>query len=282
PKQLHVSYVHTPMRYAWELQHDYLRQGGLDRGVKGAMTRYLMHKLRIWDLRTVNGVDRFIANSGYVAKRIGKTYRRESDVVHPPVDVDRFRLQREKKDHYLAVSRFVPYKHTETIVDAFAAMPDKNLVVVGDGPGLKAAKARATENVTILPPQPFDALERQMRDAKAFIFAPEEDFGITPVEAQAAGTPVIAYGAGGVLETVRDLGQQAPTGLFFDAQTPEAIQEAVLRFEQQGDVIKPEDCRRNALRFAAGNFRRDYLRTVIEAWLEHGGRADDAASPMVA
>ena len=247
------------------------------------LARYLLHKLRLWDLRTVNGVDRFIANSAYVGRRIKKTYRRESEVVHPPVDVDHFRMRpEEKQDHYLAVSRFVPYKHTETIVDAFTGLPDKKLMVIGDGPGLKAAKARATSNITILPPQPFEVLEQHMAEAKAFIFAPEEDFGITPVEAQAAGTPVIAYGAGGVLETVRNLDQPKPTGLFFDAQTPEAIRTAVQRFEQQGHVIEPGHCRENAERFAASNFRRDYLATVTDAWLDHGGTVEKAVSSKVA
>jgi len=282
PDQVHVSYVHTPMRYAWELSHDYLRQSGLDHGLKGLLTRYLMHKLRLWDLRTVNGVDHFIANSAYVGRRIAKTYRRQSEVIHPPVDVDRFMLSTTKQDHYLAVSRFVPYKHTETIVDAFIGLPDKKLIVIGDGPGLKAAKQRETPNITLLPPQPFDALERHMREAKAFIFAPEEDFGITPVEAQAAGTPVIAFGAGGVLETVRNLDQQEPTGLFFDAQTPEAIRTAVERFEQQCDVIKPEHCRKNAERFAARYFQQDYISAVSKAWLDHGGTVDKAFSPKVA
>ena len=282
PAQLHVAYVHTPMRYAWELQHDYLRQSGLDRGLKGVLARYLMHRLRLWDLRTVNGVDRFIANSAYVAGRIEKTYRRDSTVVHPPIDVDRFGLETEKDDTYLAVSRFVPYKHTETIVDAFIAMPEKRLVVIGDGPGLKAAKARATPNITLLPPQPFDALERHMRRAKALIFAPEEDFGITPVEAQAAGTPVIAFGAGGALETVRDLDQQEPTGLFFDAQTPEAIQHAVQRFEQNAAAIKAETCRTNAERFATSLFQARYVQAVTEAWRDHGGKVDDLTTPKVA
>ncbi len=282
PDQVHISYVHTPMRYAWELSHEYLRQSKLDRGLKGMLTRYLMHKLRLWDLRTVNGVDHFIANSAYVSRRIAKTYRRQSEVIHPPVDVDRFKLSATKQDHYLAVSRFVPYKHTETIVDAFIGLPNKKLVVIGDGPGLKAAKQRATPNITLLPPQPFDVLERNMREAKAFIFAPEEDFGITAVEAQAAGTPVIAFGAGGVLETVRSLDQQEPTGLFFDAQTPDAIRAAVERFEQQSDVIKPEHCRKNADRFAASYFKRDYINTVTDAWLDHGGGVDKGLSPKVA
>lgn len=282
PSQLHIAYVHTPMRYAWELQHEYLRQSGLDRGLKGMLARWLMHRLRLWDLRTVNGVDRFVANSAYVAGRIAKTYRRESTVIHPPVDVDHFDLKTEKDDHYLAVSRFVPYKHTETIVDAFIGMPEKRLVVIGDGPGLKAAKARATSNITILPPQPFPALADQMRRAKAFIFAPEEDFGITPVEAQAAGTPVIAYGAGGALETVRDLAQPRPTGLFFDAQTPEAIRRAVRRFEEHGTTIDAADCRANAENFATSHFQMRYRHLVTEAWHDHGGRIEQLEQAKVA
>ena len=281
--QVHVAYVHTPMRYAWELQHEYLRQGGLDRGLKGMLTRYFLHKLRLWDLRTVNGVDRFIANSAYVGRRIQKTYRRTNDIVHPPVEVDRFKpLSCGKQDYYLAVSRFVPYKHTKTIVEAFVGLPGKKLVVIGDGPGLKSAKASATSNITILPPQPFEKLVRCMQEAKAFVFAAEEDFGITPVEAQAAGTPVIAYRAGGVLETVNPLSHRSPTGLFFDEQTPDAIRLAIQRFEQQGGCIKPEHCQENAARFAARFFRRDYVDTVTDAWLEHGGKVGKSASTKVA
>lgn len=282
PNQLHIAYVHTPMRYAWELQHDYLRQSGLDRGLKGMLARYMMHRLRLWDLRTVNGVDRFIANSAYVAGRIDKTYRRDCVVIHPPVDVDRFKPEARKDDHFLAVSRFVPYKHTETIVDAFIGMPDKRLTVIGDGPGLKAAKARATANITFLLPQPFEALEREMRQAKAFIFAPEEDFGITPLEAQAAGTPVIAYGAGGVLETVRDLDQPKPTGLFFEAQTAEAIQHAVHRFEREGAAISAAHCRENAEDFATLHFQKRYIDLVAEAWQASGGQIDSMTEPKVA
>ena len=282
PDQLHIAYVHTPMRYAWELQHDYLRQARLDRGLKSMLARYMMHRLRLWDLRTVNGVDHFIANSAYVAGRIEKTYRRNSTIIHPPVDVDRFGMETEKQDYYLAVSRFVPYKHTETIVDAFIGMPDKRLVVIGDGPGLKAALARATSNITLLPPQPFAALERHMRSAKAFIFAPEEDFGITPVEAQAAGTPVIAYGAGGVLETVRGPDRHRPTGLFFEAQTSEAIRRAVSRFEENTSAITAANCRANAEQFATPHFQSRYTQMVAEAWRNHGGRLDGLDRAKVA
>jgi glycosyltransferase involved in cell wall biosynthesis len=280
PSQLHVAYVHAPLRYAWEYQHQYLRQSGLARGLRGALVRAVLHYLRLWDVRTANQVDHFIANSAFVARRIDKIYRRPSAVVHPPVEVGRFELRTVKEDYYLAVSRFAPYKHTETIVEAFRELPGHRLVVIGDGPGLKRARARATPNVTLLGFQSFEALHRHMGSAKALIFAAEEDFGITPVEAQACGTPVIAFGGGGALETVRDLDQARPTGLFFDAQTPSAIAAAVGRFEREGSRILPENCRAHALDFTSERFRAAYLRQVTEAWTRHGGqvvRQSDAA-----
>jgi glycosyltransferase involved in cell wall biosynthesis len=280
PSQLHVAYVHAPLRYAWEYQHQYLRQSGLARGLRGALVRAVLHYLRLWDVRTANQVDHFIANSAFVARRIDKIYRRPSAVVHPPVEVAQFELRTAKEDYYLAVSRFAPYKHTETIVEAFRELPGHRLVVIGDGPGLKRARARATPNVTLLGFQSFEALHRHMGSAKALIFAAEEDFGITPVEAQACGTPVIAFGGGGALETVRDLDQARPTGLFFDAQTPGAIAAAIGRFEREGSRILPENCRAHALDFTSERFRAAYLRQVTEAWTRHGGhvvRQPDAA-----
>jgi glycosyltransferase involved in cell wall biosynthesis len=280
PNQLHVAYVHAPMRYAWEYQHQYLRQSGLGRGLRGTLARSVLHYLRLWDLRTANQVDHFIANSEFVARRIAKIYRRPSTVVYPPVDVARFALQAAKEDYYLAVSRFAPYKHTETIVEAFRDLGARRLVVIGDGAGLKRARARATPNVTLLGFQSFEALQRHMGRAKALIFAAEEDFGITPVEAQACGTPVIAFGGGGALETVRGLDRARPTGLFFDGQTPAAIAAAVERFEREGGTILAADCRANALDFTPERFRAAYLKGVAEAWAQHGGqvvRTSDAA-----
>lgn len=275
PAQLHVAYVHAPMRYAWEYQHQYLRQSGLARGLRGALTRCVLHYLRLWDYRTANQVDHFVANSAFIARRIDKIYRRPSAVVHPPVDVESFTLQTAKEDYYVAVSRFVPYKHAETVVEAFGALPGRRLLVVGDGPGLARARARAPANVTLLGFQPFEVLARHLAAAKALIFAAEEDFGITPVEAQACGTPVIAFGAGGALETVRGLGQSRPTGLFFEAQTPAAIAAAVERFEREGGAIDPAVCRAHALEFAPERFRSAYLAEVAAAWARHGGRVAD-------
>ncbi|HBR3283618.1 TPA: glycosyltransferase, partial [Klebsiella pneumoniae] len=218
PDQLHISYVHSPIRYAWDLQHQYLRESGLNRGIKGLFAKWILHKIRLWDTRTANGVDFFIANSKFISRRIKKVYGREADVIYPPVDVERFKLKREKQDFYLTASRLVPYKRIDLIVEAFSKMPEKRLVVIGDGPEMSKIRKIAGANIEILGFQPNDVMEEYMMDAKAFVFAAEEDFGITPVEAQACGTPVIAFGKGGVLETIKNLGQEEPTGLFFYEQ----------------------------------------------------------------
>lgn len=227
PDQIHISYVHSPIRYAWDLQHQYLRESGLDKGVKGWMVRYILHKIRLWDLRTANGVDYFIANSDFIAKRIWKVYRRESDVIYPPVDVESFQLHEKKEDFYLTASRMVPYKKIDLIVKAFSEMPEKKLIVIGNGPDFEKIKVKAGPNVTLMGYQPFEVLRDHMQRARAFVFAAEEDFGITPVEAQACGTPVIAFGKGGALETVVD----SVSGLFFDTQDIESLCKAIEKFE---------------------------------------------------
>ncbi len=265
PEQLHVSYVHSPMRYAWDLQHQYLRDAGLDAGLRGLLARWLLHKARLWDVRTANGVDHFIANSQFIARRIWKAYRREATVIYPPVDVAAFALREHKEDFYLAASRLVPYKKVPAIVEAFRALPDRRLVVVGDGGDMRRVREVAGRNVEILGYQPTAALRDLMQRAKAFVFAAEEDFGIAPVEAQACGTPVIAYGRGGARETVR-AGSPEPTGLFFEAQTPAAIAAAVLRFEREQHRYVPAACRVNAQRFAVDVFNARYSGFVAACW----------------
>jgi len=214
PDQLHISYVHSPIRYAWDLQHQYLREAGLNKGLKAQAARWLLHKIRMWDYRTANGVDHFVANSQFIARRIKKVYGRTADVIYPPVDVDRFTLNENKDNYYFTASRMVPYKRIDLIVEAFSQMPDRKLVVIGDGSEMSKIKSKATKNVEILGYQPNHVMQEHMQKAKAFVFAAEEDFGITPVEAQACGTPVIAFGKGGSLETVRPFGVDNPTGLF--------------------------------------------------------------------
>jgi len=262
PDQLHISYVHSPIRYAWDMQHQYLRESGMDHGIKGWMARCIMHYMRLWDVRTSNGVDAFIANSSFIARRIGKCYRREATVIHPPVDIGKYSLCVDKEDHYITASRMVPYKKIRLIVEAFRELPGQKLVVIGDGPDFGKIQELAGENVQLLGYQNDEVLKERMQHAKAFLFAAEEDFGILPVEAQACGTPVIAYGRGGILDTVRPVGEAHPTGIFFQEQTAEAVCAAVKEFETSGGRIAPADCRANAERFGQEAFCRKFREFV--------------------
>lgn len=268
PDQLHISYVHSPIRYAWDLQHQYLKEAGLDKGFKGMLAKYLLHKMRIWDTRTANGVDHFIANSKFIARRIKKVYGRESDVIYPPVDVDNFSLCENKDDYYITASRMVPYKRIDLIVEAFSHMPDKKLVVIGDGSEMSKIKNKATSNIEILGYQSNSVMQEYMKKAKSFVFAAEEDFGITPVEAQACGTPVIAYGKGGALETVKE----GLTGIFFNKQSCTSIIDAVNTFEKIQDKFSPKDCRSHAERFSADRFQKEikeYIYNKYDAFKEN-------------
>lgn len=269
PDQVHISYVHSPIRYAWDLQHQYLREAGLTYGMKSKIARMIMHYMRIWDTRTSNGVDYFLANSNFIARRIWKCYRRKADVIYPPVDIEKFTFSREKEDFYLTASRMVPYKKMDLIVEAFSQMPDKKLIVIGKGPDFEKIKKLAGPNVTLMGYQPDAVLKDFMRRAKAFVFAAEEDFGITPVEAQACGTPVIAFGKGGSLETVRGYGvKENPTGIFFYEQKIPAVKKAIEQFESISDKISTEGCRKHAERFSISAFRTKFSTYVERAMKE--------------
>ena len=264
PDQLHISYTYSPMRYAWDLQHQYLKETGLHRGMKGSLIKMLLGFMRLWDYRTANGVDHFVTSSKFIARRIWKTYRREAEVIAPPVDISLFTPHAEKEDFYLTASRMVPYKRMDLIVESFASMPDKKLVVIGSGPELAKIKAKATSNVQVLGYQSSEVLKHYLQRAKALIFAAEEDFGIVPLEAQACGTPVIAYGKGGALETIIGLDQPHPTGLFFPEQTTAAIQSAVQQFEKQPELFTVENCVNNAKRYSPAIFREKIKKMVNE------------------
>jgi glycosyltransferase involved in cell wall biosynthesis len=262
PDQLHISYVHSPIRYAWDLQHQYLAESGAGKGIKGLITRAILHYMRLWDQSSSNRVNVFVANSRYIARRIANTYHRHAEVIYPPVNVDAFELQETKESFYLTASRMVPYKRMPLLVEAFRAMPDKKLVMIGDGPELEKVKAMAPANVKVMGYQSFDVLRDHMQRAKAFVFAAEEDFGITPVEAMACGTPVIAFGSGGVTESVID----GETGLFFDEQTPESVVEAVERFERNQSVFEPAAIRRRAEYFRPERFREEFASLLEREW----------------
>jgi len=262
PDQLHISYVHSPIRYAWELQFQYLREAGLDHGLKSVLVRWLLHYIRLWDTRTANGVDEFVCNSRFVARRIWKVYHRKATVIYPPVDVDKFELCEQKENFYLTASRMVPYKRINLIVEAFAKMSDKRLFVIGNGPDFDKIKAIATPNVILMGYQPLEVLREKMQKAKAFIFAAEEDFGIVPVEAQACGTPVIAYGKGGALETIVN----EKTGLFFEEQSVDSLLDAISRFETRKMEFSPHEIRKNAERFSKERFQEEFTSFVNQKW----------------
>lgn len=270
PSQLHVSYIHSPIRYAWDMQHEYLRESGLDKGCKGWVAKWMLHKMRLWDLRTANGVDVFIANSAFIARRIWKVYRRQAEVIYPPVDVNSFPVREDKEDYYLVASRLVPYKRVALVAEAFMRMPEKRLKVIGDGPERSKIEriAEGHPNIEVMGYQPREILIDTMVGAKAFVFAAEEDFGIMPVEAQACGTPVIAYSRGGTLETVHGLESEYPTGVFFDEQSAVKIKEAVELFESSSDMISADACRTNAERFQAACFREEMKSLINRCWDE--------------
>jgi glycosyltransferase involved in cell wall biosynthesis len=257
--QLHISYVHTPVRYAWDLHHHYLK--GVGQGLKAIAVRATLHYLRLWDVATANRVDHFVANSRYVARRIWKTYRRPATVIYPPVNVERFRPARQRDDFYLTVSRFVPYKRVDLIVAAFARL-GLPLVVIGDGSDREQIQSLLTPNITWLGHQPDAVVTDYMERCKAFVFAAEEDFGITPVEAQAAGAPVIAYGKGGVTETIIP----GKTGHFFPEQTVESLIEAITHHEAQPLPTDPDWLHHHAQQFSIQRFRQEFSVLIDQNW----------------
>ncbi|NER84141.1 MAG: glycosyltransferase family 4 protein [Leptolyngbya sp. SIO1D8] len=269
--QLHISYVHTPIRYAWDLQWQYLEQAGLRQGLKGLITRMIFHYLRLWDVSAAHRVDRFVANSQFIARRIWKTYRRRCEVIYPPVAVHQFRADRPREDFYLTVSRFVPYKRVDLTIAAFNQL-GLPLVVIGDGSDRTRLQQSARSNIQFLGYQPDSVVIDHMERCKGFIFPAEEDFGITPVEAQAAGAPVIAYGRGGVTETVIS----GKTGAFFLTQTVKALVDAVQEFEQNSTQAPAAIIRQHAEQFSEARFRHTFQRFIDRTWsqFQRGGLLD--------
>ncbi|MBK8340769.1 MAG: glycosyltransferase [Flavobacteriales bacterium] len=261
PGQVHVSYVHTPMRYAWVMEDAYLQDHGIGNGPKAWALRRVLRYLRNWDLRVTARVDRLVANSHNTAARIERIHRREAEVVYPPVDLERFALGSGPRTHYLAAARLVPYKRIDRIIAAFRELPERTLVVHGDGPERARLQRDAPANVIFRGHVGHDAFVRSMQQAHALIAAADEDFGLTPVEALACGTPVIALRRGGYQETITE----GRTGLFFDEASPEAIKDAVLRFERNGMSCSPEELRAAAEPFSREHFRKAMTRIVHDA-----------------
>ncbi|MEP6656003.1 MAG: glycosyltransferase, partial [Betaproteobacteria bacterium] len=267
-RQLHLCYCLTPMRYAWDLRPAYLESIDARTGWRRSLAEALLDRLQRWDLATSRSVSEFIAISDHIRDRIGRCYGRESAVIYPPVDVDFFtppKPDRATGALYVTASRWVPYKRIDLIVEAFRALPDRQLRVAGDGPDARRIRAAAGPNIEFVGELDRTALRELLRNARAFLFAADEDFGILPVEAQACGTPVIAFGRGGTLETVRGPGQAGPTGVFFETQSAAAITDAVKRFEA-GPPIPASACRSQAERFSAARFRATFETHIQGAW----------------
>jgi glycosyltransferase involved in cell wall biosynthesis len=265
-KQLHVSYCYSPVRYAWDLREQYLAEAGFT-GARAVGARWLLERLRSLDLRTTDRVDEFLTLSHHIADRIKRCYGRESTVVHPPVDLQAFTLSTSARRGFISVSRLVPYKLAPMLVRAFATMPDQPFTLIGDGPDLAACR-RAAEghpHIRIFGHQPESVVREELARAEAFVFAALEDFGIAPLEAQAVGTPVLAYGAGGARETVID----GKTGLFFDAQTEDAVRDIVRRFRSH-IAFDPVACRANAEQFSSARFRAGISTAIEKAWTTRG------------
>lgn len=257
PNQLHISYIHSPMRYAW---HQY-RQHVSQLGFGSPAIRLLLAYLRRWDRAAAHRATNLLANSRWTSNAITKAFGRESNVIYPPVHVERFAPAEKRGDYYLTASRLVPYKRVDLIVRAFSKL-GLPLIVIGDGPEEKHVKRDAAANIQFRAYQPEEQFSKLMNEAKAFVYAAEEDFGIAAVEAQAAGAPVIAFGRGGLTETVVD----GKTGLFFDEQSEDSLIASVKEFETGRVKFDSQVIRENAQRFSVQRFSDEFAEFVSAKW----------------
>ena len=272
-RQVHICYCYTPMRYAWDLREQYLSQSGLDRGLRSVAANALLARLRRWDRAASERVDHFVAISAHIAARIRRCYGRDATVIYPPVAVAHRDAATQRASSYLTVSQLVPYKRVDLLIDAFRHMPERELVVIGDGPLRRNLQASAPANVRMLGWLPEAERDAWLARAQAFVFAAEEDFGIAPLEAQAFGTPVIAYAGGAAGETIAGLDANAPAGLLFRDQSVPAIVDAVAEFERDCARFTADACRANARRFGVERFRNEFAHFVATH-----ARVDDSAA----
>ena len=267
PDALHLCYCHSPMRYVWDMQGVYLAQERLDRGLKGWLARALLHRLRLWDMASHHGADHIAANSHFVRLRIRKAWRREAEVIHPPVDVaaatTAAAVARESR-HLVTVGRLMPYKNVALIVEAMRLLPDWQLTVVGDGPQKRQLQAQAPANVRFTGAVAEADKQAWLARAAAFVFAAVEDFGIAPAEALAAGTPVVALARGGALDYL----MHRHNALLFDEATPQALADAVRSTEPLwlGDAALAQRCRDSVAQLGEARFREVFAAWVDRHW----------------
>jgi glycosyltransferase involved in cell wall biosynthesis len=271
PGALHIAYIHTPMRYVWDMYEAYFGKGSQAGRLAKALMPFLAPRLRRWDVRSNSGVHHFVANSQHVRKRIHNYYGRESEVVFPPVDVSHFDLFPAPKDYYLMVTALAPYKRVDLAIEAFNRT-GQPLVIVGSGPLRNTLQRFSRDNIRWLGWQENAALKQLYGECRALIFPGEEDAGITPLEAQASGRPVVAFGRGGALETVMDLSEFLEgrsdffSGVFFKEQTAGSLIKAVERLESQAHLLNPYRVRAQALQYDREVFKEKIRKAVWEKW----------------
>lgn len=272
PDALHICYCHSPMRYVWDMYHDYRNSAGR---VVRMLWPPIAHYLRLWDRASADRVDAFVANSAFVASRIRKIYRRDATVVHPPVDVLAFDPDQPRGDHYLVLGQLVRYKRAELAVQAFNEL-GLPLTVIGEGEQMTELRRMARPNVRLIGRQPFEVIREQLQSCRALVFPGVEDFGIVPVEAMASGAPVIAYARGGARETVRD----GITGVWFDEQNVASLKAAVARIESGALQFDPQVLHQHALAFDRARFLRE-MQALIQRALREASSGVTLAKPPV-
>jgi len=256
PQQLHIAYIYSPIRYAWDMYFEYDKMGAFGVGIRNILMKRWLHKMRIWDVVSSNRADCFIADSKFIQKRIQKYWGKDSTVVYPPVEIDNTLYCEEKKEYFVTLSRLVEYKRVDIIIEAFNELPNKELVIIGEGRAKDSLLKISKSNISFK-----GYLEREdameiISKAKAFVFMAKEDFGIVPIEAQACGTPVIAYKEGGAGETVLD----GESGIFVQEQTKESLKEAILKFEKSD--FSPKVCREFSEKFSPKEFEKKITKII--------------------
>jgi glycosyltransferase involved in cell wall biosynthesis len=262
PDQKHISYMHSPIRYAWDMQGEYSKTHKIMRGIAKPFVSFMMHKLRIWDAVSSLRIDQIVTNSEFVRRRINKCYNLDSKVIYPPVDVEFFAKKQKKieGDFYFTACRHVGYKNLDLLVKAFNKMPDKKLYIAGEGPQTRKLKEMAKTNIVFLGNISREKLRDNMQAAKAFLYAAIEDFGIVMVESLAAGTPVIAYAKGGAVDIISGAPSNKKVGLLFAEQTVAAISEAVAIFEKDQKKFTKSNVQARSRRFSCELFMKEFLK----------------------
>ena len=271
PDQLHISFVHTPMRYAWDQMNTYLQQTKLAKFGLEIPIRYILYKLREWDFSSSQRIDYLIANSNFTAKRIKKYWGRESEVINPPVDIARFKFNNTRGDFYLSVNRLVPNKRIDILVEAFNKL-SLPLIIIGDGPERMKLEKMASSNITFIRDSSNFEVEDYMSRCRAFVYAGIEDFGIAPLEAMASGAPVIGLEKGGILDSVNCLTKpekdKIPTGILFKEQSSKDVIDVVDWFEDNKiwRRFNSQDLNQHTQKFNIESFNNKFQDFIERSW----------------